>query len=116
MAYFYFDFNDGKKQRHESLIRSLIVQLSTQNEKYTEALHALYSHSQSGKYQPSYDGLVGTLQSMLQSYPKTYIILDALDECTDREELLTFLQEVSNYNVGKERVQNSGYQPKRTGY
>jgi hypothetical protein len=105
MAYFYFDFNDEKKQRHESLIRSLIVQLSTQSEKHTEALHALYSRSQSGKYQPSYDGLVGTLQSMLQSYPKTYIILDALDECADREELLTFLQEVSNYNVGKGRVQ-----------
>jgi len=101
MAYFYFDFNDDKKQQHENLIRSLIVQLSTQSEKYSDSLQALYSRSKDGKHQPSYDGLVGSLKSMLQLHPKTYIILDALDECADREELLKLLQEIS---IGKVQV------------
>jgi hypothetical protein len=105
MAYFYFDFNDDRKKHHENLIRSLIVQLSIQSEKHSDSLNALYSHSQGGKHQPSYDGLVGTLQSMLQLHPKTYIILDALDECGDREELLKLLQEINKCNIGKAQVQ-----------
>src|SRR5215471_2646841 len=83
-AYFYFDFNDGEKQRHENLIRSLITQLSAKSAKVPEALQALYSLSEGGQHQPSKDGLVTTLQSILGDFPKTYIILDALDECADR--------------------------------
>jgi hypothetical protein len=68
MAYFYFDFNDEKKQCQKSLVRSLIAQLSIQNERHSEALHTLYCRSRGGRYQPSYDGLIGTLESMLQSH------------------------------------------------
>jgi hypothetical protein len=37
---------------------------------------------------------------MLSNTTKTYIILDALDECTDREELLEFIQEINGWKVG----------------
>jgi hypothetical protein len=101
VAYFYFDFNDGEKQRHENLIRSLITQLSTPSAKTPEALQALYSRNQDGQQQPSNDRLVATLQSILGDFPKTYIILDALDECTDREELLELIREISGWKMGK---------------
>ena len=107
MAYFYFDFNDESKQRYENLISSLIVQLSVsaQGEIYSDSLYELYSRSQGGRYQPSYDGLVRTLRSMLQLYQKTYIILDALDECMDREGLLKLLQEITKGSSEKAQVQ-----------
>ena len=42
VLYFYFDFNDNKKQRHEKIIRSLIFQLSLQPGSAPQALEALY--------------------------------------------------------------------------
>jgi len=99
VAYFYFDFNDREKQRHEGLVRSLITQLSTQSAKTPEALQALYSRNQNGQQQPSNDGLVATLQSILGDFPMTYIILDALDECTDRAELLELIREISGWKM-----------------
>src|SRR5579859_2732861 len=81
LAYFYFDFNDREKQRHENFIRSLITQLSTQSARIPDALQTLYSHCQNGQQQPSIDRLVATLQTVLVDFPKTYVILDALDEC-----------------------------------
>jgi len=42
---------------------------------------------------------VDTLKSILGLFPKTYIILDALDECTDREELLVLIEEINRWGA-----------------
>jgi hypothetical protein len=99
VAYFYFDFNDKRKQNHENLIRSLITQLSIQNASPPKALEALYAINQNGHQQPSHQGLVETLKVILRLFPKTYIILDALDECTDREELLELIEEMNRWGA-----------------
>jgi hypothetical protein len=97
VTYFYFDFNDKEKQKHENLIRSLIIQLSVQNvdAKIPDVLQKLYAVNQNGQRKPSYDMLVETLKTILGLFLKIYIILDALDECADREELLDLIQEVN---------------------
>lgn len=104
LGYFYFDFNDGEKQRHENFIRSLLTQLSMQSERTLHALQTLYSRSQDGTQQPSYGALVSTLRSALQDSLTTFIILDAADECTDRGELLELLLEISKWNTGKVQI------------
>jgi hypothetical protein len=94
-AYFYFDFNDKERQKHDNLIRFLIAQLYVQNAKPPQALEALYAVNQNGQRQPSYEGLVETLKAVLGLSLKTYVIIDALDECADREELLELVQEMN---------------------
>jgi hypothetical protein len=101
VAYFYFDFNDNKKQQHENLLRSLIVQLSTQSAKLPESLDALFACSQDGQQRPTTDALALTLQHVLGGFQQTFIILDALDECKEREELLGLIEDIVNWKLDK---------------
>lgn len=95
VLFFYFDFNDAEKQRHEKMIRSLIAQLS----KYcaSSVLQDLYSSCSGGNRQPTEEVLLNTLHAMMASLGDTYIILDALDECAEREELLVDLREIISW-------------------
>ena len=88
MAYFYFDFNDVEKQQHEKMIRSLITHLSIQSKSTPRALESLFSSCMDGKRQPTTGALLETLRQMVQAFDETFIILDALDECKERRELL----------------------------
>ena len=99
IAYFYFDFNDTEKQRHEKLLRSLIEQLSLQSMKSMEALNALFARCQNGQQQPIPDALASTFQYILGNFQQTFIILDALDECKEREELLRLLENLIGWRV-----------------
>ncbi|KAH0538074.1 hypothetical protein FGG08_005336, partial [Glutinoglossum americanum] len=80
VVYFYFDFHDIEKQRHEKMIRSLITQLSQQRESASHALESLSSSCRNGGQQRAIDTLLATLQHMVQEFSETYITLDALGE------------------------------------
>jgi len=99
-AYFYFDFHDSAKQRHENLVRSLIEQFSNQSASTPDALENLYSRHQNGSRQPSADSLMSTLQDILQGFQQAYIVLDALDECSERDDLLSLIEEIVGWKLG----------------
>jgi len=101
MGYFYFDFSDPEKQRHENLVRSLIVQFSARASKVPEALETLYSQNKDGQTQPSTDALIAVLEIIFQAFDQSFIIIDALDECSDRQELLSFINGIIDWKVGK---------------
>ncbi|KAL8723175.1 MAG: hypothetical protein Q9181_007337 [Wetmoreana brouardii] len=67
VLYFYFDFNDTEKQGHEKM------------------------------RQPRCDTLLETLHQMMRGQKETYIILDALDECLKRDELMTCIEELASW-------------------
>ena len=96
IAYFYFDFNDTQKQRHDKFTRSIVEQLAWQSVKALACLESLFSYSQDGKQQPTQDRLELTLQQMLGEFEETFIILDGLDECKEREELLLLLENLNS--------------------
>lgn len=98
VLYFYFDFNDIQKQHTEHLIRSLIVQLSSQQKGLPHVLESLYSLCMDGECQPAYDTLLLTLQEIMRGFVETYLILDALDECLERHELLDSIGELALWN------------------
>lgn len=104
MTYFYFDFNDAEKQQSENLVRSLIVQLSAQSSTVPDALNALYSKHHDGQQQPSNDAFVETLQHICMEFQEIFIVLDALDECKDREELLRLISEIYEWKTNKLHV------------
>ncbi|KAH7386811.1 hypothetical protein DE146DRAFT_759229 [Phaeosphaeria sp. MPI-PUGE-AT-0046c] len=98
-AYFFFDFNDAQKQNPELMVRSLLCQLSQQCIKIPASLDALFSSYESGQRQPSTDALMDALRLMIQDIPKTYIVLDALDECAQRDDLMQILETMVGWKV-----------------
>ena len=97
MLFFYFDFNDVEKQGQENMIRSLILQLSSQSGSTPQALEALHSLCISGERQPTRNMLLATLHQMMGSFEETFIILDALDECSERCKLLEDIEEFNRW-------------------
>ena len=99
VAYFYFDFNDLEKQNTEKFIRSLVVQLSAQCLHLPESLQSAYSRSQNGQNQLTVEDLTLILRQLLKSFNSAYILLDALDECKDREDLLDLINVLRGWNI-----------------
>ena len=60
----------------------------------------LYSHCGNGYQQPSLDDLHNVLQKILGGFNSAYIILDALDECSERHKVLDWVQTVILHKNG----------------
>ena len=92
-AYFFFDGRDSQTglQLHDKLIRSLIRQFSGRCGGIPATLVELYGH---GDQQPSNTSLQDTLHCILDGLPTAYIIIDSLDECTERSRVLKWLDEI----------------------
>ena len=80
-------------------MRSLIEQFSAQCTSNPEALETIYSHNLEGARQPSASALMGTLRDILQGFGNTYIIVDALDECLEREKLLGLIEDIAGWKI-----------------
>ncbi|GAB1316569.1 Ankryin repeat protein (Fragment) [Madurella fahalii] len=89
---FYFDFNDTVKQNMDGVIRSLIFQLYKLGS-HLKDLESLYQSYLDGHRQPDTKTLSNCLYAMIKASGATYIIMDALDECTERRELLGWMKE-----------------------
>ena len=85
LLYYFFDFNDKGKCTVEGLIRSLVYQAYCEIPDARGILSSLYSSCQGGKSQPTLRSLSQSLGEMLDQKRPVCIILDALDECGDRE-------------------------------
>jgi len=85
-------------------MRSLIWQFSFKHGgRVPRVLVNLYAHCGNGHQEPTLGDLQNTLQTILDGFSSTFIILDALDECTEREKLLNWIQTFileKNENVG----------------
>ena len=101
VAYFYFDFNNAEKQDPDKMICSLITQLHAQSMKECKPLTTLFSLCKDGQQRPDPDDLLRVLEAMMQSFDKTYIILDALDECSNRHELLEKIEMIQSWQLPK---------------
>ncbi|KAJ7629681.1 ankyrin repeat-containing domain protein [Mycena polygramma] len=89
VAYFYFDFGDEKKQLLQNMLRSIIMQLSAQSPTPYSVLDQHFESCQ-GEVFPTYDDLLVMLATILSECTRTYIVLDALDECSEPDALIQF--------------------------
>ena len=103
ISFFYFDFRDGGKQDVRHLLTSILIQLCSQSDKFSEILSTLYTDHGRGSHQPSEDALMESLKNMLglPGQGALYIIIDALDESpnssgltSSREEVLATVQKL----------------------
>ena len=76
------------------MLRSLICQLSQHSVISPEALNKTYTSCGKGQQQPSDDKLLEMLKSLLEGFTQVFVVLDALDECALRDELLETIQEL----------------------
>ena len=99
IAYFYFEFH--RKDIHpDSVLRSLIKQLSFQCASLPDALAKLFSENAEGQRTPTSQELISTFKSIIRSFENVYIVFDALDECQDRREFLKLLQIIHGWELG----------------
>jgi hypothetical protein len=90
VSYFYFDLCDQNEEVPQLLVRSIISQLSEQCKKVPSSLEAAFSLQESGRYRtPSFLQLLR--QIIIEEFSQAYIILDGLDECASRDELIDIL-------------------------
>lgn len=101
-AYFFFDgtSSQSKLSAHESLVRSVTMQLSDQFDGIPPALVDMYEDEHNGRSQPLIGALEDTLLQILQSFDAVYILLDALDECSERLKALKWIQSIALQTSG----------------
>jgi len=104
IAYFYFDFRNPRKLHLIDLLKSLVSQLSDCSADTLRILQSLYSKHQDGRTQPSSIAVAFALQDILTVGKRTHIIVDALDECEEREELLRWLEKLAKSALPTVRV------------
>jgi hypothetical protein len=93
--FYYFDFNDSRKQEVAGLLRSVLAQLASRDPVTLKEIEKLYIQNDRGKQQPDKKSLLSILLSVLRSSLRTYLIIDALDECSQRDEMLEVLFDVN---------------------
>ncbi|KAJ7286558.1 hypothetical protein C8J57DRAFT_1497205 [Mycena rebaudengoi] len=96
VGYFYFDFRDDKKQLVDTMLRSVVFQLSGQSINPYAALNVQYGKLSQGQTLPTTQDLLNILDELLLEFCCTYIVLDALDECrnTDQPSLVELLSKL----------------------
>jgi len=96
LAIFYFHFGDTTKQDARNLLSSVLIQLCSQSDKFSQVLSSIYSSHGNGFREPSVDTLLECLKENLaiQGQAPLYIVMDALDECPNSSGLRTQRQEV----------------------
>ena len=97
--YFYFDFQVGQKQTFESCLCSLLVQLISRAPKALVSLKQLIAANDNGRSTPSRGSLLEALHQAVVDVSVVYLVLDALDECSNRSILLQGLQECHRWGL-----------------
>jgi len=98
-VYFYFDFNDAQKQIPELMLRSLLRQLLQYTIAIPECVDTLFSSCGDGQQQPPLHKLLTVAPEVMRQFTHVYIVLDALDECTERGELTKMLENVAGWKL-----------------
>ncbi|KAF7978596.1 hypothetical protein HWV62_45320 [Athelia sp. TMB] len=102
-AYFFFDGTRAQSETltYDGLIRSIITQLSDRcGDKIPNALVDMYDKCDTGHWQPLDTQLEETLAGVLATFESTYIIIDSLDECAEKADLLEWIRSVASKTSG----------------
>ena len=102
-VYFDFDFNDTQKQSIDGFLRSILLQICSSRNDFVTHAEPLFEKCIHGTQRPSPDALVETLHTLLKGHRRIYLVLDALDECTEWMQMSELLKKLisshGNLNV-----------------
>jgi hypothetical protein len=96
LAYFFCDVSDIKRNAR-GLLCSLVLTLFTpQNQ---PVLQELFEKCKDGLQKPADHDLYEVLKSYLSGFQDVYLFIDALDECTNVEEVLELVKLINGWSI-----------------
>jgi len=99
LLYFFFDFATRDKRMVGLFLRSLLSQIQAQTRDIVEPIRSLYDRHHSGFQEPSNADLLDTLHMAFGRTKNAYLIIDALDECDERAELVEVFEEMLGWGL-----------------
>jgi hypothetical protein len=96
IAFLYFNYKEQVRQTVSNLIGSLLKQIVQYRVRISDSIKSLYEHCE-GRTRPTLNDLMKALKAEISPYTKVFIIVDALDECSEetREYLLRAFQSLA---------------------
>lgn len=86
IAYLYLNFHRQSDQEPIHILSSILKQFSQMSSTVHDSVQQLYKkRKENQSNRPSLDGIVNALKQTIAGYSRTYIVIDALDECTDSD-------------------------------
>ena len=113
LAFFYCDFREDQKKDLRGLLSALLVQLCHQSDSYCDVLSSFYSEHANGSRYPGDDALANCLKDLLKlpGHAPVYLIVDALDECSNtssipspRSDVLNLIKELIKLEILNLRI------------
>lgn len=96
IAYIYFDYRQ-KEETPERLLRNLLKQLAQKRSSLPTCISAMYKQDTDQGIPPSLEAISLALQIVARDYSKIFILIDAIDECTNYNDCRTrFIEEILN--------------------
>lgn len=102
VATLYCSYGYQKEQTLENLLISLLKQLVDQMRQLPEAVIGLYKRHREGRDKFILQEVVDTMRAVIGSFPRVFILINALDECPVTQQLMTTmfsLQESCSVNL-----------------
>lgn len=104
LAFFFFDFNDAEKQNPISMVKSLLSQFLNRCTHVPEGVRSLHATCENSRREASEQQLLQALRDTLDLLPAPFVVLDALDECSNWKLLFDILQEMQSWGKDTLRV------------
>jgi len=103
LAFYYFDFNDQGKQKPSNFLSSIAAQFCSQLPILPDRAKSLYTKCHEGRQKPVLKDLQATLGWIFKELDQVFIIIDAIDECPEkneeREELLEIIKSMHDWSL-----------------
>jgi Cdc6-like AAA superfamily ATPase len=81
IAYLYCNYKRQQEQKPVDLLSNLLKQLIQEQTSVPESMKSLYKCHKDKRTRPSFDEISNVLHSIIIDYTRSFIIIDALDEC-----------------------------------
>uniref|UniRef100_A0A0B7JZL9 Uncharacterized protein n=1 Tax=Bionectria ochroleuca TaxID=29856 RepID=A0A0B7JZL9_BIOOC len=95
IAYIYCNYKRAETQTVENLLKTMLRQLLQTRPLLPESVKSLYDEQKSRQTQPTLEEIRRLLRSTVASYPRVFIVIDALDECIGSDDCRSrYLQEI----------------------
>lgn len=100
IAYIYCNFKRQEGQTADFLFLSLLKQLVQQSPSIPHSVRALYDDYVNKRTRPSFDEVSRAVYSVIATYSRVFIVIDALDECQATDGSRSrFLSEIFNLQL-----------------
>ncbi|KAK0100804.1 hypothetical protein ONS95_007251 [Cadophora gregata] len=86
LAYIYCSYKDRSSQTLVALVSSLVQQITRSCTSIPESVRSLYQQHQSRNTRPAVSEYSNLLRDLITIFPRTYLVIDALDECQETNE------------------------------